>query len=292
MNGFSSTQGIPVAEWIKTPTRSTKAQSSLIFSLKWPRFWDYLDHQYKLTAHQDSISSNQTQRKRRNNFLLQITATLIFQIGIIITQGILFNHMLRVNIYLFIHFGQFCLTAILVDTSVNLAGLFKSISLSLKSIGSSELQLEKLRQLRQLYLLTVRATESAETFFQFLVTLHYVSNFVDLIFLALNFKSSSNQFLILWIQLVTFGVTRLIYLTLNMSSVHVNSKRAFEHLYQLSLNTNRISALEEIHKFMMRISSTNIGFTFADLLLISPNFITSLLSFSFTIGIALIDKVN
>uniref|UniRef100_T1K0I5 Gustatory receptor n=1 Tax=Tetranychus urticae TaxID=32264 RepID=T1K0I5_TETUR len=148
---------------------------------------------------------------------------------------------------------------------------------------------DQIKIYRSYYSLTIRATQSAETFLCYYLTIVYIefiySNLVNNIFnLASPTNSLADSLQILCYNLST--TTYLFYLTYNLIKVNYFSHKGSEDLYELSLLTDDNQCKQEIELFLYRMSKKDVGFTFSKLFVITPNFITSLFTLALTLILA------
>ena len=228
-------------------------QAILIFTMKWSTFWDYVHYCGQLKIDRNSDHLIEMVKKRRIKILQSIVAGLI-------VQYILFTVAKNLNTFMLIIIGLAAiggtfLLIIMVDTSVCLASLFEIINSSIKTfkfIGPSDVQLDRLINLRKDYFYLVQATISAESFFRNLITLHYIENSVQIIMTIYQISKISDQSLYKF-ELTLIEVFIVFQLTSNLTNVHVTSRKSLEDLYELALKTDCISIGDEVSKIILKL---------------------------------------
>ncbi|XP_053200927.1 uncharacterized protein LOC128386000 [Panonychus citri] len=279
----------------------TFLQILLIFRLDWSQFWSYVRYIDLINIPEEISREKKLQRKRSNRVLIQFTLTLAFHL--LGASSYMILKKFNIGMFLlftFLIFGHCCLLVILNDSTACLSFTFQTINSSIERfnfIDDERIQLDRLKTYQKNYFYAVQSTLSAECFFKDLVTFHYSRNSLDIImlFFSIAFRVEDSVHLIIhviWSFIILINILAITFLTTNLNSVHVNSEGALEDLYELSFETDSVPMIDQIKSFLNRITKANVGFTFADLVLISPNFITSLLTLSFTILLGLINFVN
>ncbi|XP_025017661.1 uncharacterized protein LOC112539405 [Tetranychus urticae] len=124
--------------------------------------------------------------------------------------------------------------------------------------------LESLICFRRYYSYAVKVTESVENYFRYFVTFFYVQyacynimNIVD----AFGGRSSMN---IHWMFHTINDTLFMIYLTINLVSVNLLSRKCLDNLYELSFKMKRLDMKYENEIFIGRVLFTDVGFTFAN----------------------------
>ncbi|XP_025017394.1 uncharacterized protein LOC112539255 [Tetranychus urticae] len=108
--------------------------------------------------------------------------------------------------------------------------------------------------------------------------------------------ADSSIYFTLWLIFNLFcEMSYIVLITYHLVSVNQNSARIFDKVYQISFSLNSshsIQTMNEINLLSLRINRNDVGFTFAGLCMVSPSFISSLISISLTLGLALPSFLN
>ncbi|XP_025015962.1 uncharacterized protein LOC112538537 [Tetranychus urticae] len=131
-----------------------------------------------------------------------------------------------------------------------------------------------------MYSLAVRASVHLEDFARFeiahLYTIATISNFTN-IYTIYGENSSLRRKLISCLFMCGDAVY-IIYITIIMMRVNTVSYEESETLYELSLLNEPDNLNREIELFLYRVSKNDVGFTFLNLFVINPSFISSVIT--------------
>uniref|UniRef100_T1K9H9 Gustatory receptor n=1 Tax=Tetranychus urticae TaxID=32264 RepID=T1K9H9_TETUR len=261
------------------------------FGLDWKAFAAYTEQLSRVELDKDEESVKRIDRERRIKNCVCFFALLSY-IMITISRSIPRIRM-EVN-YLFILLNDiiilisnFYLIYLIIDLSICLKAAFRFINHHLEhfKITSPNSMLPKLRQSRLLYSCAVRASQEAEKFARHYIAWCYFHFFLLSIVNIVEILSPKGVESIAFVLFMAFDIINTGYLTLNLVAVNSVSTEGMEDLYEISYDLKSYNLQNENNLFLNRMLWQNVGFTFSNLFLINPNFITSLLSFSLTIAI-------
>uniref|UniRef100_T1KUH3 Gustatory receptor n=1 Tax=Tetranychus urticae TaxID=32264 RepID=T1KUH3_TETUR len=252
----------------------------------------HLDNLYAIGVHQkDGLKRFITRKQLNKNIACSTLLFLKFVLHVwhSINTGIYFGwkpihaitHLIHPAIFFFI-------TREIIEFCINLQAAFKLVNSKVNSLVKSQsIDFESLIRCRRYYSFVVKATKSVENYFRYFVTFFYVHyafynimNIVD----AFGGRSSMD---IYWIFHAIVDTLLMIYLTINLVSVNLLSRKCLDSLYELSFKMKRLDMKYENEIFIGRVLFTDVGFTFANLFTINTQFIASMLTLSFTIILAL-----
>ncbi|XP_025016513.1 uncharacterized protein LOC112538808 [Tetranychus urticae] len=261
------------------------------FTLDWKAFAAYIEQLSRVELEKDDESVKRINRERRVKKWFCFVALLSY----IILNIIHFVTLLRkesytvsiliVDIVLFI--SHFFLIYLIIDLCICLKVAFQYINHHLKhfQITSPNLMLSELRHIRSMYSCTVRASQEAEKFARHFIAWFYcqfilfnIANIVDLL------GQRNEKSIIFFLFMVVDGINTG-YLTMKLVAVNKASTSGMEDLYEISYDLKSYNLQNENNLFLNRMLWQNVGFTFSDLFLINPSFITSLLSFVLSIAL-------
>lgn len=244
-------------------------EAALMFKMKWSLFWDYGYHCDQTNAHKDSDFMKKMNQKRKVKVLLLIVLGFITQI-IIVTKDQNYDF-LRLIIVL-ASIGHFFLLGIIIDTSVCLESLFEMINSSIENFtftGSSDTQLERLIELRKNYFHTVQATIAAESCFRGVISFYYIRNSLEIIITVFVIVTSYDLF---WVRRICADMLVVIFVTSNLTNVHVTSRKVLEDLYELAIKTDCVSIGDEVsNRIYFNFCFISYFFQFIDILFSPAN---------------------
>ncbi|XP_015795672.1 uncharacterized protein LOC107372044 [Tetranychus urticae] len=270
----------------------TLTQAIIIFRLNWDYFWSYIDSLELLNIPSYDKLRKQIQRKRIVKIFMFASILLIYKAPEFIYTPWHYNRF-TIIFHLARYVGHFFIFIILIDICICLQAAFESVNKQIVSCcynNKQRLLLKHLLYYRQCWFHALEATQSAEKFLRHYVTFFYVRFAVHTVLnqIHLFHHLKSSQFSdVFYFLIVTFTNAILVwYITANMIAVNTFSQNSLEELYELTFKTDSIILEQQIYMFLDQISKTDAGFTFGNLFLIAPNFITSFFTLTLTITIA------
>ncbi|XP_015791348.1 uncharacterized protein LOC107368083 [Tetranychus urticae] len=178
---------------------------------------------------------------------------------------------------------------VLVDTCFLVYSALRFIRTNLGQFNNNTINRSILRYYREKYTLTCDLIISANNYSKLyifaiyssytiiLITRVYFTYFIPrtikYVFIASFFHLNH----LIDISVVTYLLTK----------THSLAQRVQEDLYPLTFKTDKISSLYEVMLFMYRVGRQDVGFTFGNLFVMTPNFISSLVTISATLIIAI-----
>uniref|UniRef100_T1KKR7 Gustatory receptor n=1 Tax=Tetranychus urticae TaxID=32264 RepID=T1KKR7_TETUR len=144
----------------------------------------------------------------------------------------------------------------------------------------------ELKIYRYHYSLGIHLMKAADRFARVYVTWFYTEYAyysILHVYSRLIFKSGS------FVQLM-FGATSFVgmsYLTLNLIHVNTQSNNILEQLYEISFHSYDLSFRQQLDFCLYRLSKRDVGFTYGNMFVITPNFITSLATITLSIVLAI-----
>lgn len=219
-------------------------QLYVVLTMKWSNFSDCIYHSDLIYAHANSAKLSEIRKKRRNKFLLILFLELSYQCLMLTPNK--FLSIVDLVIFLTVRWFQFGLFAVLIDTSVCLEILFRTISSSISKLRRTKpSNVASLFIYRKVYNYSFRATVSAESFFRNLITLNYLRNFGDIILIIYQILvgNKSMEPLLFFTGLTIITILVSIQMTFQLNDVYVSSQISTEFLYDISLITDRNNIL-------------------------------------------------
>uniref|UniRef100_T1KRG8 Gustatory receptor n=1 Tax=Tetranychus urticae TaxID=32264 RepID=T1KRG8_TETUR len=148
------------------------------------------------------------------------------------------------------------------------------------------------RSTRVYYIKTIKSIGYMDRFLAYAIFVFYFQFIGHCIFIfSSTFANGQSLFMLCYSVFRFFGEgSYLVLVTYHLIRVNQLSVQIFDKVYQLSFSFNSdqsIEAINEINLFLLRINRNDVGFTFADLCLVSPSFASSLVTISVTLGLAL-----
>uniref|UniRef100_T1KAD6 Gustatory receptor n=1 Tax=Tetranychus urticae TaxID=32264 RepID=T1KAD6_TETUR len=261
------------------------------FALDWKAFATFTEQLtlVELDKDEDSVKRINRERRVKNWFCsVSLIAYIMINIFYLVTQPRIecfYLFTLLVNTILYI--GDFFLIHLIVDLCICLKVAFRGINNHLAhfQITSPNVMLSELRRNRSLYSCTIRASREAEKFARHYIAWFYCQFFLLSIVNIVNILGLKSKTSLAFVLFMAFDIINTGYLTLNLVAVNKVSTEGIEDLYEISYDLKYYNLHNENNLFLNRMLWRNVGFTFSNLFLINPNFITSLLSFSFTIAL-------
>uniref|UniRef100_T1K9I0 Gustatory receptor n=1 Tax=Tetranychus urticae TaxID=32264 RepID=T1K9I0_TETUR len=263
------------------------------FALDWKAFANFAKQlsRVELDKDEESVKQINKQRRIKNWFFL------ISLIAYTVITSTRYMPQLRTEIYavflLFVdivmHIGNFFLVHLIVDLCICLKAAFQYINQHLAhfQITSPNLMLSEMRRNRSLYTRTIRASQEAEKFARHYIAWFYFQFFLFNLVNIVNILGGKSETSIAFFLYMVLDITTAAYLTLNLVAVNKVSTEGMEDLYEISYDLKSYNLHNENNLFLNRMLWRNVGFTFSNLFLINPNFVTSLLSFSLTIALTM-----
>uniref|UniRef100_T1KAD5 Gustatory receptor n=1 Tax=Tetranychus urticae TaxID=32264 RepID=T1KAD5_TETUR len=261
------------------------------FALDWKAFAAYIEQLSRVELDKDEESVKRINRERRIKncvfFLSLISYIMITTIRFLAGTRTEIHNLFTLLVDSSMHIGHFFLLNLIVDLCVCLKAAFQYINHHLAhfQISSPDPMLSELRRNRIMYSCTIRASKEAEKFarhyiawFYFQFILFNIVNIVDLL-------GQKGETSIAFVLFMALDIINTAYLTLKLVAVNSVSTDGMEDLYEISFDLKSYNLQNENNLFLNRMLWRNVGFTFSNLFLINPNFITSLLSFSLTIAL-------
>uniref|UniRef100_T1KRK2 Gustatory receptor n=1 Tax=Tetranychus urticae TaxID=32264 RepID=T1KRK2_TETUR len=166
-------------------------------------------------------------------------------------------------------------------------------TLSTRNKLSSPLDINRIaKSTRVYYIKTIRSIRYMDRFLAYAIFVFYLYFIGHCIFIfSSTLKIGSSPYLLFYSVFRFFGESSyLVLVTYHLIRVNQLSVQIFDKVYQFSFSFNSeqsIVTVNEINLFLLRIHPNDVGFTFAGLCLVSPSFVSSLVTISLTLGLAL-----
>uniref|UniRef100_A0A158P5H0 Gustatory receptor n=1 Tax=Tetranychus urticae TaxID=32264 RepID=A0A158P5H0_TETUR len=160
-------------------------------------------------------------------------------------------------------------------------------TLSNRNKLSSPLDINRMaKSTRVYYIKTIKSIRYMDRFLAYAILVFYLYFIGHCIFVfSSTLNIGSSPYMLCYSVFRFFGESSyLVPVTYHLIRVNQLSVQIFDKVYQLSFSFNSdqsIEAINEINLFLLRINRNDVGFTFADLCLVSPSFVSSLVSISF-----------
>uniref|UniRef100_T1KAD4 Gustatory receptor n=1 Tax=Tetranychus urticae TaxID=32264 RepID=T1KAD4_TETUR len=261
------------------------------FGLDWKAFAAYIEQLSRLELEKDVESVKQIKRERKlKNWFCFVS--LLSYMMIMLTSPVNrrrsgIDLICETFVDLILLIAHFSLVHLIIDLCICLNVAFQYVNHHLANfqINSADPMLSELRSNRLFYSCTIRASQEAEKFARHFIAWFYcqfilfnIVNIVDILGPNVETGVTYGLFMVL-------DIINLAYLTVKLVAVNKASTQGMEDLYEISYGLKSYSLQNENNLFLNRMLWQNVGFTFSDLFLINPNFITSLLSFVLTIAL-------
>uniref|UniRef100_T1KCM5 Gustatory receptor n=1 Tax=Tetranychus urticae TaxID=32264 RepID=T1KCM5_TETUR len=193
---------------------------------------------------------------------------------------VIFIGLAAIGILCFIAFLRF-----FIEACLYIHTCFMRVEHQIDTLNNSTnaLSINDIRKVRRLYCFAVETTEKLNYLFMPVIAFYFVMSTVKSHFSIVHVISDPS--------IVTLGTsllefTNFILVTYHMIYVNHLSTRIYQSVYSLTYKTDSLFANKEVHLFLLRIERGDVGFTFLDLFVITPTYVTTLATISLTIALA------
>uniref|UniRef100_T1JWN1 Gustatory receptor n=1 Tax=Tetranychus urticae TaxID=32264 RepID=T1JWN1_TETUR len=180
-----------------------------------------------------------------------------------------------------------CCNCIICYLSTELEFTFKLINWQIASFARKiDATTQELNLMRRSYSMAIRSCQAADQFSRYLIVLRILTlvAFNPIVFIKQSYVDVFKQFYA-FVVYTGAKLVLLIQLVDHLVALNSASHSSLQELHKISMRNDVDN--QEIKLFLMRMNEKNVGFTFLQLFTIDRQFITSLLTFSLTIILAI-----
>uniref|UniRef100_T1KAI7 Gustatory receptor n=1 Tax=Tetranychus urticae TaxID=32264 RepID=T1KAI7_TETUR len=185
-----------------------------------------------------------------------------------------------------IHLNHLVLMQFIVESCLHVQICFKMVLDQLECLKRADglLKIEKLQPIRQLYDIAAEKTRKLDSLLFMILCAYYCG---CLQVYEINFAGLINNYSYIRLLVIVRETLILIYITFHVANINRLANGAFNKVYSISYKAHSLAIITEIRYFLIRIGRNDVGLTLLKIVLITPSFVTSILTLSLTIALSI-----